>query len=216
MIINEKWDDVLKEVLNSDSFKETLKNVELEYETKEIYPPKDDVFKVFRLVDINDIKIVILGQDPYHTEGMANGIAFSAYNDFPKMPPSLRNIFKEIESDLGIQNTNKDLEPWVKQGIFLINATLTVEKSKANSHKNIGWNQLVVETIKKISEVNDKVAFMLWGNFAQGYEKYIDTDKHIVIKTVHPSPLSASRGFFGSKQFSQVEELLGTKFDWRT
>ncbi len=216
MVINKHWDEILGDVIESKSFLETLRKVDDEYTLKEIYPPKDSIFKVYELVNIEDIKIVILGQDPYHTKGMANGIAFSVYNDFPKMPPSLRNIFKEIESDLGVKNTNKDLTPWVKQGIFLLNTTLTVEQGKANSHKDIGWNILVVETIKKISTENDKVAFMLWGNFAQGFEKYIDTEKHIIIKTVHPSPLSASRGFLGSKQFSDVEELLGAKFDWRT
>ncbi len=216
MVINEHWDEVLSDVIKSESFEKTLVKVEKEYITKEIYPPRDSIFKVYELVDIEDIKVVILGQDPYHTKGMANGIAFSVYNDFPKMPPSLRNIFKEIESDLGVKNNNKDLTPWVKQGIFMLNTTLTVEQGKANSHKDIGWNELVVETIKKISLSRDKVAFMLWGNFAQSFEKYIDTEKHIILKTVHPSPLSASRGFLGSKQFSRVEELLGTKFDWRT
>ncbi len=216
MVINKHWDEVLSDVINTESFVETIKKVDVEYKTKEIYPPRDSIFKVYELVDIEDIKVVILGQDPYHTKGMANGIAFSVYNDFPKMPPSLRNIFKEIESDVGVRNTNKDLTPWVKQGIFLLNTTLTVEQGNANSHKDIGWNPLVVETIKKISGRNEKVAFMLWGNFAQGFEKYIDTEKHIVIKTAHPSPLSASRGFLGSRQFSEVEALLGAKFDWRT
>ncbi len=216
MLINEHWDEVLKDIINTEEFKNTIIKVEEEYKAKEIFPPKDKIFNVFKLVNINDIKIVILGQDPYHTEGMANGIAFSVYNDFSKMPPSLRNIFKELESDKGIKNSNKDLTPWVKQGIFMLNTTLTVEKGKANTHKNIGWNPLIVETIKKISENNDKVAFMLWGNFAQGFERYIDTDKHILIKTVHPSPLSANKGFLGSKQFSEVEKLLGIEFDWRT
>ncbi len=216
MVINKHWDEVLSEVINSENFVKTMEKVEQEYSIKVIYPPKDCIFKVYKLVEIEDIKVVILGQDPYHTKGMANGIAFSVYNDFPKMPPSLRNIFKELESDLGIKNTNKDLTPWVKQGIFMLNTCLTVEEGKANSHKDIGWNQLVVETIKKISEKNNRVAFMLWGNFAQGFEKYIDLEKHIIIKTAHPSPLSASRGFLGSNQFSGVEELLGVKFDWRT
>ncbi len=216
MIINKHWDEVLSDIINTESFAKTIEKVNEEYRTKEIYPPRESVFKVFELVNIEDIKIVILGQDPYHTKGMANGIAFSVYNDFPKMPPSLRNIFKELESDLGVKNINKDLTPWVSQGIFMLNTTLTVEQGNANSHKDIGWNELVVETIKRISQMNEKVAFMLWGNFAQGFEKYIDTEKHIVIKTAHPSPLSASRGFLGSKQFSEVQELLGVKFDWRT
>ncbi len=216
MQLNDDWRKTLSNVVETEKFQELLKTIEKEYSTKEIYPPKENIFKVYNLINVNDVKIVILGQDPYHTEGMANGIAFSTYNDFPKMPPSLRNIFKEIESDIGVSNTNKNLEPWVKQGIFLLNTTLTVEKSKANSHKNIGWNDFVIETIKQISNVNDKVAFMLWGNFAQGFEKYIDSGKHVVIKTVHPSPLSANKGFLGSKQFSEVERLLGVKFDWRT
>lgn len=216
MVINKKWDEILNKVIDSNDFKEILNRIDKEYESKIIFPPKEDIFKVYRLLDIDDIRVVILGQDPYHTKGMANGIAFSVNNNHPKMPPSLRNIFKEIESDIGIKNINKDLTPWVVQGIFLLNTTLTVEEGNANSHKYIGWNKLIIESIKKISERNDKVAFMLWGNFAQGFEKYIDMEKHIVIKTAHPSPLSASKGFLGSKQFSMVEELLETKFNWET
>lgn len=216
MVINEHWDEILCEVIESENFKNLINIVENEYLIKNIFPPREKVFEVYKRLHINDIKIVILGQDPYHTKGMANGIAFSAENEYYKMPPSLRNIFKELEEDIGIKNINKDLTPWVDQGIFLLNTTLTVEEGKANSHSKLGWDMLTTETIIKISEQCDKVAFLLWGNFAHKYEQYIDLDKHIVIKTAHPSPLSASRGFLGSKQFSMVEELLELNFNWQT
>lgn len=216
MVINEHWDKILSEIIESDNFKSLMNTVDNEYLNKNIFPPRDKLFEVYKRLHINDIKVVILGQDPYHTKGMANGIAFSVENDHYKMPPSLRNIFKEIEDDKGIKNINKDLTPWVEQGIFLLNTTLTVEEGEANSHSKLGWDLLTTETIIKISDNCDKVAFLLWGNFAHKYEQYIDLDKHIIIKTAHPSPLSANRGFLGSRQFSKVEEMLGVSFDWRT
>ncbi len=216
MIISEKWDDILQSVIVSDEFSELLSKVNAEYENKVIYPPKEEIFKVYRLLNIEDIKVVILGQDPYHTKGMADGIAFSVSDSSLKTPPSLKNIFKEIERDLGIQNKNKDLSNWVRQGVFLLNTTLTVEEGNANSHNKLGWDKLTTETIKQISEKQNKVVFLLWGSYAQSFEKYIDTTKHIVLKTSHPSPLSVTKGFMGCGHFSEVQKLLKTDIDFTT
>lgn len=218
MIINKKWDKILDETLGSNEFCEVINKVKEAYNGGVVYPEYDKIFEVYNLVDIDDIKVVILGQDPYHTRDMANGLAFSVYNHCDKMPPSLRNIFKEINNEMGINNINKDLTPWAKQGVFLLNTTLTVEEGKANSHRKYGWDILTTKTIEKISE-NNFVIFLLWGNFAQNYKKYID-NRHMIIETSHPSPFSARKSFFGSNQFNKVNEILEekgmVKIDWRT
>ncbi len=216
MIINENWDLELNEIIKSEKFKKLLEDVEKEYETNVVYPPKEDIFRVYRLLPLEDIKVVILGQDPYHTKGMADGVAFSVKTDIEKKPPSLINIFKEIERDLAISNKNSDLTNWVKQGVFLLNTTLTVVEGKPASHSKLGWDMLTTETIKLISLKCDKVVFMLWGNFAQSFEKYIDTTKHVVLKTSHPSPLSVSRGFKGCGHFSKANEILEHSIDFTT
>ncbi len=216
MIINENWDKILNSVLNTQEFKTLLNVVKTEYENKVVYPPQEDIFKVYKLLDLEQIKVVILGQDPYHTRGMADGIAFSVSDNSLKIPPSLKNIFKELERDLGISNKNKDLTNWVKQGVFLLNTTLTVEEGKPASHSKLGWEKLTVETIKQISEKQPKVVFLLWGNFAQSFEKYIDKSKHTVLKTSHPSPLSVNKGFHGCGHFSQVQSIMNSKFDFTT
>ncbi len=216
MIINDKWDKVLSSVIYSDEIKKLIDRVNEEYTKNIIYPPKDDIFKVYRLLDLEKIRVVILGQDPYHTKGMADGIAFSVSNPESKMPPSLRNIFKEIKRDLGIVNENKDLSNWVNQGVFLLNTTLTVEEGKPASHSKYGWEHLTIETIRQISEQQKNVVFLLWGSYAQGFEKYIDTSKHTILKTSHPSPFSVKRGFDGCCHFSQVQEILGITIDFTT
>ncbi len=216
MIINESWDLVLSDVINSEDFKTLMNRVDNEYKTKVIYPPYEEIFKVYQLINIEDIKVVIIGQDPYHTAKMANGIAFSVKNGTTKTPPSLRNIFSELERDLSVRNTNTDLSSWVKQGIFLLNTTLTVEEGKPASHSKYGWDLLTTETIRKISEKNDEVVFLLWGKHAQAFEKYINTEKHHVLKTSHPSPLSVNQGFKGCSHFSEIEKILNTKFDFTT
>ncbi len=216
MIINENWDDILSDVIKSDKFEKLLEKVSYAYTNSVVYPPKEDIFRVYKLLDLNDIKVVILGQDPYHTKGMADGIAFSVKNNFGKTPPSLVNIFKEIERDLCIKNTNTDLKNWVNQGVFLLNTTLTVEEGKPASHSKFGWEMLTKETVKQISNSNSNVVFLLWGNYAQRFEKYIDTNKHTILKTSHPSPLSVTKGFRGCGHFSRLQEILNCEIDFTT
>ena len=188
-------------------FKQILKNVNELYQTKTIFPLKKDVFNAFRL-SYKDIKVVILGQDPYHGEGEAHGYAFSCLKT--PIPPSLKNIYKELYDDLHIQKdiTNGDLTTWVKQGVMLLNTCLTVEKDKPNSHKNLGWHTFTDEVIKKLNEREDPIVFILWGNNAREKKKFITNNKHLVIESAHPSPFSARNGFFGSKPFSKTNEFL--------
>ena len=201
------WDIILGEEIEKVYFKQILKNVNELYQTKTIYPLKKDVFNAFRL-SYKDIKVVILGQDPYHGEGEAHGYAFSCLKT--PIPPSLKNIYKELYDDLHIQKdiTNGDLTTWVKQGVMLLNTCLTVEKDKPNSHKNLGWHTFTDEVIKKLNEREDPIVFILWGNNAREKKKYITNNKHLVIESAHPSPFSARNGFFGSKPFSKTNEFL--------
>ena len=187
--------DSLMEFFNSDS---------LGYQ--EIYPAPTQIFRVFKL-PLEKIKVVILGQDPYHTPGVADGLAFSVQT--PKLAPSLRNILKEVKSDLGqtiIQNG--DLTPWLEQGVFLLNNVLTVEKGHAGSHRQIGWEQITEDCVKMLSTKLPHAAFILWGSDAQAKVKFIDQSRHLVLQSAHPSPLSAYRGFFGSKPFSEANRFL--------
>lgn len=199
MQINDDW----KKYINIDKVNNIISKIDF----SNTYPNKRDIFKAFNLCKFQDLKVVIIGQDPYHGEGEANGLAFSL-NEEVKITPSLRNIFKELYSDLSINKTNKDLSGWAKQGILLMNSILTVEKDKPLSHKNIGWEEITDYIIKKISEEKSNVVFILWGNNAIAKEKLIDPSKHLIIKSAHPSPLSASRGFFGSKPFSKTNNYL--------
>ena len=201
------WDIILGEEIEKVYFKQILKNVNELYQTKTIFPLKKDVFNAFRL-SYKDIKVVILGQDPYHGEGEAHGYAFSCLKT--PIPPSLKNIYKELYDDLHIQKdiTNGDLTTWVKQGVMLLNTCLTVEKDKPNSHKNLGWHTFTDEVIKKLNEREDPIVFILWGNNAREKKKYITNNKHLVIESAHPSPFSARNGFFGSKPFSKTNEFL--------
>ena len=173
---------------------------------QEIYPAPAQIFRVFQL-PLEKIKVVILGQDPYHTPGVADGLAFSVQT--PKLAPSLRNILKEVKSDLGqtiIQNG--DLTPWLEQGVFLLNNVLTVEKGHAGSHRQIGWEQITEDCVKMLSTKLPHAVFILWGSDAQTKAKFIDSSKHLILQSAHPSPLSAYRGFFGSKPFSQANQFL--------
>lgn len=173
---------------------------------QEIYPAPAQIFRVFRL-PLKKIKVVILGQDPYHTPGVADGLAFSVQT--AKLAPSLRNILKEVKSDLGqtiIQNG--DLTPWLEQGVFLLNNVLTVEKGHAGSHRQIGWEQITEDCVKMLSVRLPHAVFILWGSDAQAKAKFIDSSKHLILQSVHPSPLSAYRGFFGSRPFSQANQFL--------
>ena len=201
------WDIILGEEIEKVYFKQILKNVNELYQTKTIFPLKKDVLNAFRL-SYKDVKVVILGQDPYHGEGEAHGYAFSCLKT--PIPPSLKNIYKELYDDLHIQKdiTNGDLTTWVKQGVMLLNTCLTVEKDKPNSHKNLGWHTFTDEVIKKLNEREDPIVFILWGNNAREKKKYITNNKHLVIESAHPSPFSARNGFFGSKPFSKTNEFL--------
>ena len=201
------WDKVLNEEINKDYFKSLLKTVNNLYEEKTIFPPKKDVFNAFRL-SYNDVKVVILGQDPYHGEGEAHGYAFSCLKT--PIPPSLKNIYKELYDDLGIEKNMLDgnLFPWVKQGVMLLNAGLTVEKDKPNSHKDLDWHIFTDEVIKKLNEREKPVVFILWGNNARAKKQFITNSRHLVIESAHPSPFSARNGFFGSKPFSKTNNFL--------
>lgn len=182
------------------------------------FPPKSQIFRALELTPMEKIKVVILGQDPYHGEGEANGLAFSVNKDI-KIPPSLKNIYKELENDLGIKPpSHGDLTSWANQGILLLNSVLTVEKDKPGSHRNIGWQEYTDSLIKKISESKQHVVFILWGKYAQQKKSLIDTSKHLLIESPHPSPFSARKGFFGSKPFSKTNAYLTQhnlkKIDW--
>lgn len=201
------WDEVLKDELQKDYFKKLLNIVNDLYKEKTIYPPKKDVFNAFRL-SYKDVKVVILGQDPYHGDGEAHGFAFSCLKT--PIPPSLKNIYKELFDDLGIEKDMLDgnLFPWVKQGVMLLNTGLTVEKDKPNSHKNLDWHLFTDEVIRKLNERDKPVVFILWGNNARAKKDLITNNKHLVIESAHPSPFSARNGFFGSKPFSKTNSFL--------
>lgn len=207
-MIGNDWDNILENEFKKEYFYNLLKFMQKEYTTKTIYPPKKDVFKAFRYTPYKDIKVVILGQDPYHGEGEAEGLCFSVRDGIRK-PPSLNNIFKELKSDLGYDiPTSGSLVPWAKQGIFLLNTVLTVIKDQAASHKNLGWENFTDEVIKKINEKEEPVVFILWGGFARSKKKFITNPKHYIIESAHPSPLSAYNGFFDSKPFSKTNDFL--------
>lgn len=206
--IEESWKLLLIDEFDKPYFKDLIGFVKEEYKSKEIYPPGKNIFKAFNECTVDDVKVVILGQDPYHTSGVANGLAFSANAD-QKIPPSLRNIYKEIRSDLQIEPPDSpDLSSWAKQGVLLLNATLTVEKGKAGSHQGKGWEEFTDEVIKRLSELTENLVFFLWGAYAQKKGLVIDKSKHLIIESPHPSPFSADKGFFGSKPFSKANEYL--------
>ena len=173
-----------------------------------VYPPRSQVYRAFELCSLEDLSVVILGQDPYHGPNQANGLAFSV-NKGEKLPPSLQNIFKELHDDLGIPIPRTgNLTSWAKQGVLLLNALLTVRANEASSHRNIGWEIFTNSVIKKISDEKTGIVFLLWGKYAQEKEFLIDTSKHFILKAAHPSPFSAASGFFGSKHFSKTNEIL--------
>lgn len=212
------WDIVLNDVYHEPYFINIVKFVNQIYKEKIVFPPKTKILKALTTTDYNDVKVVILGQDPYHGVGEANGLAFSV-SDGIKLPPSLRNIYKELHDDLGIPISNKgNLECWAKEGVLLLNAVLTVEKDKPASHKNVGWETFTDTIIQKLNEKETPIVFILWGAFARSKKKYITNPKHLVIESPHPSPFSASYGFFGSKPFSRTNNFLIqnhiTPIDW--
>ena len=206
-MINKKWDLLLKDEMKKDYFKELGIFVKNEYNKKTVYPKYKDIFKTLRLTDYDEVKVVILGQDPYHGENEAHGLSFSVPQGI-KMPPSLLNIFKELNNDLGIKRTKTDLTDWGEQGVLLLNSILTVVKDSPLSHKNKGWEIFTDRLIELLGEREKPLVFILWGNYARSKKELIKNKNHLIIENVHPSPLSASRGFFGSKPFSKTNNFL--------
>lgn len=204
------WTEILAPIKNTEYFTTLWEKVKEEYQTTKCFPPKDQIFRAIELTPFDEVKVVIIGQDPYHNDNQANGLCFSV-SDKVKAPPSLKNIFKELEDDLGIKKTSNELEMWAKQGVLLLNATLTVRAHEANSHKDLGWEQFTDFIIKEISDKKENVVFVLWGAFAQKKAGLIDASKHFIIQSAHPSPFSVHKGFFGSRPFSKINQFLEEK-----
>ena len=207
-MIGNDWDQLLDLVWKSDGFNKFMNNVKEEYENYTCFPEYVDIFSALKLTPYNDVKIVIIGQDPYHGEGEAHGLSFSV-RESSKCPPSLLNIYKELKEDLGIDNGRiGNLTPWAKEGILLLNSVLTVRKDTPASHKKLGWQLLTDYIIKILNQKDTPVVFILWGNFARSKKELITNNKHLIIESTHPSPFSARNGFFGSKPFSKANEFL--------
>ncbi len=208
-LITQNWYDLLKEDFESQEYKNLEKFLTQEYRTKTIYPQPEKVFNALNLVKYNDVKVVIIGQDPYHNPNQAHGLSFSVEKDV-NIPPSLINIYKELQDDLGCYIPNNgNLTKWAKQGVLLLNSVLTVEKNLANSHKGKGWEKITTRIIELLNERTDPVIFLLWGSSAKAIGKNIDTSRHYILSAVHPSPLSANQGgWFGCKHFSKTNEIL--------
>jgi uracil-DNA glycosylase len=208
--IKSGWKNILKNEFKQDYFIQLVELLHLEQESKGvIYPPGSLIFNAFNKTDFDDVKVVILGQDPYHGAGEAHGLSFSVPKGI-KPPPSLVNIYKEIEADLGVKMPRNygNLEAWAKQGVFLLNAALTVKANLANSHAGIGWHNFTNKAIELLSKNKEHLVFLLWGNFAKEKLNLIDTSKHLVLLAPHPSPLSAHKGFLGCRHFSKTNEYL--------
>lgn len=205
--IGNEWDEIVKGEYEKNYFQKLMNFIEEEYNTKTIYPEKENIYNALKLVPPDKVKVVILGQDPYINKGQAHGLSFSV-QDGITIPPSLRNIYKELESDLVIAPASSgNLTKWAEQGVLLLNTTLTVRSGSSNSHKGKGWG-LFTDSIIKYLGNKENIVFILWGKNAQEKENFIDNNKNLVLKAAHPSPLSASRGFFGCKHFSKTNEYL--------
>jgi uracil-DNA glycosylase len=204
------WTEILAPIKNSEYFENLWNKVKSEYSSATVFPPKSQIFRALELTPFGEVKVVIIGQDPYHNDNQANGLSFSVSEDV-SAPPSLKNIFTELKSDLGIERQKKDLEDWAKQGVLLLNSSLTVRAHSPNSHKYLGWDRFTNFIIEEISDEKENVVFVLWGAFAQKKEELIDSSKHFIIKSAHPSPFSVHRGFYGSKPFSKVNNFLKSK-----
>ena len=213
------WADALKDEFRKPYYRTLFKKVEEEYSTHQIFPDPDDIFNAFHFTPLDQVKVVILGQDPYHGDGQAHGLCFSVNPDV-EIPPSLVNIYKELESDLGCYIPNNGyLEKWARQGVMLLNTVLTVRAHQANSHRGIGWEEFTDAAIKILAAQERPMVFILWGKPAQSKKVYLDPAKHLIIESPHPSPLSAYRGFFGSRPFSRTNDYLVshglTPIDWQ-
>ena len=204
------WKEILAPIKQSDAFSTLWNKVKQEYAQGKCFPPKEQIFRAIELTPFDEVEVVIIGQDPYHNDFQANGLCFSV-SDLVKAPPSLKNIFTELKDDLGIEKTSNELDSWAKQGVLLLNATLTVRAHEPNSHKDLGWEKFTDFIIKEISDKKENVVFVLWGAFAQKKEELINSSQHFVIKSAHPSPFSVYRGFYGSKPFSQINDYLKSK-----
>lgn len=206
--IGNDWDEVLKDLFESENYKKIRDFLKEEYSRHTVYPSMYDIFNAFKMTPYKSIKAVILGQDPYHEPGQAHGLCFSVLSG-TKLPPSLVNIYKELQADLGIPPAESgDLTKWAKQGVLLLNTTLTVRRGAANSHAKCGWTDFTDEVIRRISARNEPVVFILWGGNARAKKPLIDTSRHFIVESAHPSPLSCYNGFFGSKPFSKTNEYL--------
>lgn len=208
--LNTEWQSVLSDEIQQPYFRDLTESVAEEYKSYTCYPPQDLIFAAFNYCNFNALKVVIIGQDPYHGKGEANGLCFSVNNDV-RIPPSLRNVFRELSDDYGtiFLPSTGSLESWAKQGVLLLNASLTVREDSANSHKHLKWNLFTDAVIQKISEETEQVVFLLWGNFAHKKGLKIDRNKHLVLESGHPSPLSANQGkWFGNKHFSKTNAYL--------
>jgi uracil-DNA glycosylase len=206
-LINDDWKEIFENEYGKTYFKNILEKINKDYSSKIVFPKKNQIFKAFKNTSFSDIKVLILGQDPYHGFDQANGLCFSV-NKKTKLPPSLKNIFKELSEDINCKINHGDLNPWTKQGVFLLNTSLTVVQGNPGSHSKIGWEIFTDNIIKQISNKKQNVVFMFWGNHAIKKEKLITNNKHLILKCAHPSPLSAYRGFFGSKHFSKANSFL--------
>lgn len=213
------WDEVLDDVFESSKFEQLMQRVFDEYKTKTVYPPQNKVFSAFKLTPYDKVRVVILGQDPYHGAGQAHGVSFSVMPNVA-CPPSLKNMYKEIENELGVKMSGSGcLVPWAKQGVFLLNSVLTVVANTPGSHKEIGWQWFTDQVIKKLSDRKEPIVFLLWGSYAISKRALIDTKKHVVLTCPHPSPLSAYSGFFGCGHFAKTNEILKSwgeqPIDWK-
>lgn len=217
--LGNSWDGLLKEEFEKDYYLRLREFLKQEYGSGTVYPDMHDIFNALKLTDYNDVKVVILGQDPYHGEGEAHGLAFSVKPGIA-IPPSLRNIYKELNTSLGCYIPNNGfLEKWAKQGVLLLNSSLTVKKDMANSHSGKGWEMLTDAIIKKLNNRKTPMVFLLWGNNAKAKAWFVDASRHLVLMSVHPSPLSASRGFFGCNHFALANDFLEknnmSPIDWQ-
>jgi len=207
-MIGNDWDEKLETIWNSKGFNNFLNIVKEKYNNTICFPEYNNIFNALKLTPFSKVKVVILGQDPYHGTGEAHGLSFSVQDGIPK-PPSLKNIFKELKDDLNIDEPETgNLEKWAKEGVLLLNSVLTVEKDKPASHKDLGWHLFTDHIIKLLNTKEEPVVFILWGNFARSKKVFITSNKHLIIESTHPSPFSANNGFFGSKPFSKTNNFL--------
>lgn len=206
-LVKNNWDNILNEEYRKDYFRNIVDFINQEYKKEIVFPPKGNILRALELTDYDSVKVVILGQDPYHGVGEANGLSFSVNNGI-KLPPSLKNIYKELYDDLGIKRDSGDLSDWAREGVLLLNSVLTVKKDTPLSHSKIGWQIFTDAIIEKINQKNEPVVFILWGSYARSKKNLITNKKHLIIESSHPSPFSANTGFFQSRPFSRTNDFL--------